>query len=346
VDDKVAIDSGSDTSEELATMKTVLLDSPIHAQALARLQSATEVLQLYKASQAELRSALASANGAIVSTRFPIGRRELESAPRLEVVGRPGAGVDSVAVWAATEMGIPVVYTPEGPTESVAEHALGFMLMLAKQMRNADAAVRDGDFAFRTRVQGTELLGKTLGVVGGGRIGSRLASLCSTAFEMRVLLYDPYLTPAQAMACGGDLCPTLERVLRESDFVSIHTPLTPETRGVIGATELQWMKPTAFLVNTSRGPVVDEAALTEALREGHIAGAGLDVFEREPPYPDSPLLAMDNVVLSPHMASFTDEGRYRMGVTVVQQVLEVFRGERPRFLANPDVWEQRRIISD
>jgi D-3-phosphoglycerate dehydrogenase len=189
-------------------------------------------------------------------------------------------------------------------------------------------------------------LGKTLGIVGGGRIGSRLASLCSSGFDMRVMLYDPYLTPAQAIACGGDLCSSLEQVLRESDFVSIHTPLTPETRGVIGARELGWMKPTAFLVNTSRGPVVDEPALIEALQERRIAGAGLDVFEREPPDSDSPLFAMDNVVLSPHMASFTDEGRYRMGVTVAEQVLEVFRGQRPQFLANPDVWEQRRIISD
>ncbi len=327
-------------------MKSVLLDSPIHGDALTLLEREVEVLCFYEASLEELRQALAGTNGAIVSSRFPIRRNEMEAAPRLEVVGRPGAGVDSVDVWAATEMGIPVVYTPEGPTESVVEHALGFMLMLAKQMRSADAAVRGGDFAFRTRVQGTELWGKTLGIIGGGRIGSRLASVCSSGFDMRVLLYDPYLTPAQATACGGALCSSLEQVLRESDFVSIHTPLTPETRGAIGAQEVSWMKPTAFLVNTSRGPVVDESALIKALQEGRIAGAGLDVFEKEPPDPDSPLFELDNVVLSPHMASFTDEGRYRMGVTVAEQVLQVLRGECPRYLANPDVWEQRRIISD
>jgi D-3-phosphoglycerate dehydrogenase len=219
------------------------------------------------------------------------------------------------------------------------------MLMLAKQIRKADQAIRQGNFAFRTRATGTEILGKTLGIIGGGHIGSRVARICGSAFEMRVLLYDPYLTPAQAMACGGELCSTLAQVMRESDFISVHTPLNPETRQLVGKQEIGWMKPTAFLINTSRGPVVEESALIEALREGRIAGAGLDVFESEPLGSDSALLCMDNVVLTPHLASFTDEGRYRMGIIVAEQVLQVFRGQRPQFLANPDVWERRRTIS-
>jgi len=163
---------------------------------------------------------------------------------------------------------------------------------------------------------------------------------------MRVLIYDPYLTPAQAATCGGDLCSSLDALLQESDFVSVHTPLSPETRKLISRREIALMKPTAFLINTSRGPVIDEEALVEALRAESIAGAGLDVFEKEPPDPSSPLLSMDNVVLTPHIASFTDEGRYRMGVAVAEQVLEVLHGHRPRFLADPEAWDHRRAFLD
>jgi len=326
-------------------MKCVLLDNPVHDQALAVLEEHANPLLMYKASLAELRHSLPEAHAAIVSTRFPITAQEVELGVRLEVIGRPGAGVDSVDIAAATKAGIPVVYTPDGPTESVAEHAVCFMLMLSKQMLKADAAVRRGDFQFRSRSQGAELYGKTLGIIGGGHIGSCVASICRSAFGMKVRIYDPYITPERARECGGDLCETIGELMADSDFVSVHTPLTPGTRGLVGARELALMKPTAFLINTSRGPVIDESALVEVLRDGRIAGAGLDVFEQEPPDPDLELLSMQNVVLSPHMASFTEEGRYRMGMGVVQQVLEVLKGERPRFLANPEVWDHRRAIS-
>jgi D-3-phosphoglycerate dehydrogenase len=325
--------------------KTVLLDNPVHPKAMEVLAQGAQVLGLYQASLPELRQALADVQAAIVSTRFPISRNDIVASPHLKVIGRPGAGVDSVDVHGASELGVPVVYTPEGPTESVVEHALCFMLMLAKQMRQGDAATRRGDFSFRTRIQASELQGKTLGLVGGGHIGSRLAQACRLAFDMRVLIYDPYLTPSQAASCGAELCPTLQTVLSESDFVSIHAPMTPETKGLIGRQQIGWMKPSAFLVNTSRGPLLDEAALVEALQQHRIAGAGLDVYEKEPPSPNSPLFGLDNVVLSPHTGGFTDEGRYRMGMTVVEQVLQVLRGERPRFLANPEVWERRRVDS-
>lgn len=327
-------------------MKKILLDNPMHPKALAQLEANAAVLPLYRAPLAELRQALGNVNAAIVSTRFPITRDDIQSAPRLEVVGRPGAGVDSVDVRAATDAGVAVVYTPDAPTESVVEHALCFMLMLAKGMRLADEAVRRADFAFRTRAHGYELKGKTLGIIGGGHIGSRLAQVCSTAFDMHVLVYDPYLSTDQLRACGAELCPELDTLMRESDFVSLHAPFTPETHKLVGRHEIELMKRSAFLINTSRGGLVDEQALIQALREGRIAGAGLDVFEKEPPDPSSPLFAMDNVVLSPHMASFTEEGRYRMGMGVVQGVLDVLRGVRPQFLANPEVWDRRRIIAE
>jgi D-3-phosphoglycerate dehydrogenase len=332
--------------KELSAMKRVLLDNPIHPQALATLEERVETLLMYQASLPELRQTLPQADAAIVSTRFPLTEKDIGLGTRLQVIGRPGAGVDSVDIAAATDAGVPVVYTPEGPTESVAEHTLCFMVMLAKQMLTADAAVRSGDFQFRTRVKGTELYGKTLGIIGGGHIGSRVASIGRSAFDMKVLVYDPYISAEQAHECGADLCATLDQLMADSDFVSIHCPLTPDTRGLVGTDELALMKPTAFLINTSRGPVVDESALIAALREGRIAGAALDVFEQEPPDPGLELLSMQDVVLTPHMASFTNEGRRRMGMGVVEQVLQVLRGERPRFLANPAVWDHRRIIAD
>ena len=326
-------------------MKSVLLDKPIHPQALALLESEVAVLPMYDASLQELKQALAAVNGAIVSSGFRITQHEIELADSLEVIGRPGAGLDSVDVEAASKAGIPVVHTPTGPTQSVAEHTLCLMLMLAKKIPITTKALRNGDYDIRTRVVGTELEGKTLGIVGAGHIGSRVAEMCRSCLDMRVLAYDPYISEEHGVPAGVTLCPDLLQVMSEADFVSVHTPLTSQTRGLIGAREIAAMKPTAFLINTSRGPVMDEKALLRALEDKRIAGAGLDVFDPEPPDPDNPLLSMDNVVATPHMSSFTDEGRARMGVGVVRQVLEVLRGERPEFLANPEIWERRRIIS-
>lgn len=327
-------------------MKNVLLDNPIHPRAIALLEREVATLRMYEAPLPELRQALASANAAIVSTRFPISQHDIELASCLEVIGRPGAGVDSVDIGAASRAGIPVVYTPSGPTESVAEHVLCLMLMLAKKISVAAAALRNGDFGIRSRLVGTECRNKTLGIVGMGHIGSRVAEMCLRCLDMRVLAYDPYVSEEQAAPMGVTLCSDLLEVMSQADFVSVHTPLIPQTRGLIGEREIAAMKPTAYLVNTSRGPVVDEEALILALQEGRIAGAGLDVFDPEPPDRANPLLSMDNVVATPHLSSFTDEGRVRMGVGVAEQVLQVLRGERPQFLADPQVWEHRRTISN
>ena len=326
-------------------MKTVLLDNTIHPDALSILQREVTVLPMYDAPLPALRQALSNANAAILSSRFQISQHEIDLATFLEVIGRPGAGVDSVNVEAASIAGIPVVHTPEAPTESVAEHVLCLMLMLAKKMNIAVAALRDGDFGIRSRLVGSETSGKTLGIVGFGHIGSRVAQMSNLGLNMGVLAYDPYVSEEHATSMGATLYPDLLEMMSQADFVSIHTPLIPQTRGLIGEREIAAMKPTAYLINTSRGPVVDEKALIRALQEGRIAGAGLDVFDPEPPKPDNPLLLMDNVVASPHFSAFTDEGRARMGLGVVRQVLQVLRGERPQHLADPSVWEHRRTLS-
>jgi D-3-phosphoglycerate dehydrogenase len=319
--------------------KTVLATAPIHPTALKRLRRETRVLAPYRASRKDILAQLSQANGIILGS-FPFGAAEMDLAPHLQVVGRHGIGLDRVDLAAATERGLPVVYTPDGPTESTAEHALLLILAAARRLSQLDRAVRSGRFDIRNQAEamGTELEGKTLGVVGFGRIGRRVAQMCRDALRMSVLAYDPYLSPDDVAACGAHQAADLFELAANADVLTIHTPLTPETRGLIDRRVIWAMKPGSLLVNASRGAVVDEAALIEALQEGHLGGAGLDVFDPTPPAPDNPLLQMEQVVLTPHVGSFTDEGRKRMGLTVVEDILRVLAGEKPHYLANPGVW--------
>jgi len=326
-------------------MKKVLLDKPIHPQAVSLLRQEVEVIEAYQASVEQLTAILPEVHGVIVSTGFPIRAREIELGRRLEVIGRPGAGTDTVDIEAATCAGIPVIYTPEAPTESVAEHTLCLMLMLARRIRVLENGLRSGCFEIRNQVFGTELQGKTIGVVGFGHIGKRVAAICHAALDAPILVYDPYVDQEQVRAQGAEPVSDLLELMSRSDVVTVHTPLAEETHSLIGKSQLAAMKPTAFLINTSRGPVVDEAALIKALRAGQLAGAGLDVFEKEPPAADNPLFRMDNVVVTPHVSSFTEEGRARMGITVASETLKVLHGKHPSFLINPEVWPHRRTSS-
>jgi phosphoglycerate dehydrogenase-like enzyme len=243
--------------------------------------------------------------------------------------------LDNVDLRAATRRRIPVVYVPQANSVSVAEHAVGMMLALGKHSLDLDRAVRKAEWHRRQVLVGMELEGKSLWVVGLGAIGRLVAEKCRTAFQMRVLGYDPYLTVVPA---GVERVGTLEAVLREADIVTVHVPLTAETRGLIGRQELAMCKPTAYVVNTSRGEVVDTLALAEALRAGRLAGAAVDVFPVEPPPPDHPLLSAPNTLFSPHAASHTEESLQRMAVSVAEDVLLVLRGERPRHAGNPEVY--------
>jgi phosphoglycerate dehydrogenase-like enzyme len=226
-----------------------------------------------------------------------------------------------------------VVNTPTANDESVAEHCIGMMILLAKRLLEADHAARFGDWEARYRLTGVELYGKTLGLVGFGKIGQRVASIAHSGFAMSILYHDVVAYPRAEESMSARRLP-LDGVLAMADFVSVHTPLLPSTRGLIGEEALRRMKPTAYLINSSRGAVVDQEALIRALKEKWIAGAGLDVFDPEPLPNNSPLRAMDNVVLSPHMASHTDEALYRMAM-VVLDVLAVLEGRAPE---NPVPW--------
>jgi D-3-phosphoglycerate dehydrogenase len=277
---------------------------------------------------ARFHALLADADGVALSfTAF--GEAEVRSAPKLRVVARHGVGYDLVDVAALTRRGIPLLVTGDANSPPVAEFTLYLMLELAKRGMRLDAIVREHRWADRLSGElPVELLGKVVMVVGFGRIGTRIAKAC-LALGMNVRVYDPYVAPAAIGAAGCVPQHDLDAALPYADFVTLHCPQTAETRGMFDAPRLARMKPTAFLINTARGGIVDRAALHDALRAGVIRGAGLDVFEREPPSPDDPLLRLRNVVTSPHMAGVTPESVDRMAVAVATNLLSVLDG-RPK----------------
>ena len=321
--------------------RVLLLYGDLPGEASELLQHEAQIVGPFRP-QDDWRTPLKQADALITGAQFKFTPEVLDGAPRLRVMGRPGIGVDNIDLAAATERGICVVNTPDAPTEPVAEKVVGWILMLAHRLREADRVARGAGWSERGTLRGHDLAGKTLGLIGVGRVGGRVAQICSTAFRMRVLAYDPYVNPARAYLLGIEPVSSLDELLPAADFISVHCPLSDETRGMLGERELQRMKPTAYLVNAARSPIVRESALLRALREGWIAGAAIDVFPSEPPPPDHPLLALDNVILSPHIASFTHEGVLRMSMGSAEQVLMVLRGERPPNLVNPEMWEKRR----
>lgn len=265
-----------------------------------------------------------------------VGPALVERCDQLLAVCSAGAGYDVIDIEACTRAGIAVCNNSGPGAEAVAEHALGFMLDLAKRITVADRALRSGPLADRLALRGSQLLGKTLGVVGLGAIGGRLVELCAP-FGMEILVCDPYVDEATAAERGVTLV-ELGELVERSDFVQVTCPLTAETRGLFGSVQFAAMKPSAFFITTARGPVHDEAALHDALLSGGIAGAGLDVFHEEPLRPDNPLLRLENVVATPHIAGITVEAARDIAVATATQWQVIFEGRMPPRLLNPDVW--------
>src|SRR6202046_4916829 len=252
----------------------------------------------------------------------------LRRAPNLLIVSSNGAGYDPVDVDACTAAGVIVVNQSGGNAHSVAEHALAMLITLSKRIIQADRVLRREANIDRNTLMGNEVQGKTIGIVGLGNVGRRIAALCKGLLNMNVLAYDPYLSATEMAERGGEKV-TLEDLLRRSDFVSISCPLTKESRGMIGAREFASMQKHAYFITTARGFIHDEAALLEALRDKRSAGAGLDVWAKEPPPPDHPLLQCDNVLASPHTAGVTHEARENMGRIAAEQILGALDGKRP-----------------
>jgi D-3-phosphoglycerate dehydrogenase len=272
-----------------------------------------------------------------LARHFHVDHDLLRRAPNLLIVSSNGAGFDPVDVDACTAAGVLVVNQSGGNANSVAEHALGMLLTLSKRILEADRVLRREANVNRNALIGNEVGGKTIGIVGLGNVGRRIAELCKGLLHMKVIAYDPYLSAEEMAARGGEKV-ELDDLLRRSDFVSISCPLTKDNRGMIGSHEFALMQPHAFFITTARGFIHDEAALEDALRHKRIAGAGLDVWAKEPPPPDHPLLQFDNVLASPHTAGVTKEARMNMGKIAAEQILDGLDGKRPPRIVNPEVW--------
>lgn len=258
----------------------------------------------------------------------------MDQAPRLRVISRIGVGYDNIDVQGATQRGIAVCYTPHGPTLSTAEHAVALIFAVAKTVAYADREVRAGRWHTHFfSLKGMELRDRVLGLIGLGRIGGHVAMIMQ-AIGMRVIACDPMLSIEKAAQLGLQKVDSLDELLEQADVVSLHAPATSETRHLINASRLQTMKQGAILINTARGSLVDEQALAHALRSGHLAGAGLDVFEREPIASDNPLLHLENVVLTDHIASHTWAGHHRLYEMAVHHALQALRGEKPDCMLN------------
>ena len=257
--------------------------------------------------------------------------------PELLIVSTTGAGFDTVNVKSCTAAGIAAVNQSGGNREAVGEHVIAMMIALSKRIGETDRVMRREANMDRNAYMGEDVYGKTIGIIGLGNTGSRVAELARGLFAMRVLAYDPFLSAAQIAAKGAEKV-ELDALLGAVDFVSVNCPLSDETRGMIGARQYALMRPHAYFITTARGSIHDEAALAEALKRKQIAGAGLDVWEKEPPPIDHPLLAFDNVIVSPHSAGATKQARQNLAALAAEQIIAMLDGKRPPRLLNPEVW--------
>jgi D-3-phosphoglycerate dehydrogenase / 2-oxoglutarate reductase len=323
----------------------VVLAGPIHADGHANLEAGARVVVCTDETEAGLVRVAAEAQGILFRAKPRCTESLMAACKQLRVVGRHGVGLDTVDIPAATRLGVAVVHAPGSNSQAVAEHALMMMLVCVKKTLDQDRRTRAGDWGARrdaATTAHTELEGKTLGIVGIGNIGRRVAKFCG-AIGMTVLAYDKYVPADEIRRRGAEPVESLQALLPRVDVLTCHTPLTPETRHMINDTTLGLMKRGAIYVNTSRGGVQEERALFEALTRGQLGAAGIDVFEEEPCGVDNPLLNLDNVVLSTHMAGVTREATARASVQVTSEMLRVLRGETPHVLVNPEVGPRRGL---
>src|SRR5918999_4908216 len=312
----------------------VLVTEPLAESGIERLREHVEVDEHLGLSESELRAIISGYAGLVIRSATQVDAALLERAENLKVVGRAGIGLDNVDVEAATRQGIMVVNAPQSNVLSAAEHTLALLLAQARNLAQAHASLVDGSWQ-RERYQGVELYGKTLGIIGLGRVGTLVAQRAS-AFGMNIIAFDPYVSGGRAAQMGVQMMSSVREVCRRADWLTIHLPRTSETLGIIGARELMEAKPGLRVVNTARGGLVDEAALIDALRSGRVAGAGIDVFVDEP-VTQHELFAFENVVVTPHLGASTAEAQDKAGVAIAEQVLLALRGEFVPYAVNLEV---------
>lgn len=313
----------------------VLLYEDMREEGKAVLKEKAELSFAERLDENSLADKVREIDGIIIRANGKVSRRLMEAAPKLKVIGRHGVGVENIDIEAATEKGIWVVNTPDANDISVAEHFFGLALMLSKMLKKADIALREGRWEARYQYIGNELHGKTLGILGFGRIGKAVGRIGSKGFNMNVLYYDAVRYEEMEKEIGA-VKVGLEQVMSGSDFISINLPMLPVTKGLIGEREFGMMRPTAYIINLARGPIWDEKALYKILKEGKIAGAGADVFEVEPASKEHPLLQLENFVGTPHSAAHTEEALRRMSL-VAEDILRVLEGKGPVYPVNKPV---------
>lgn len=324
-------------------MLKVLICDPVAQAGIDILKKSCEVEVKAGLTEDELIQIAPQFDAFMVRSQTKITRPVLEAATKLQIVGRAGVGVDNIDVAAATERGVIVVNSPGGNTVAVAELVFGMMLSLVRRLIPAHESMMAGDWK-RSSFMGKQVWGKTLGVVGVGRIGAEVIRRAQ-AFDMKVLGFDPFLTSARAAQLGIEAV-SVEEIQKRADFITVHTPLTKETKNLFNAAAMERMKDGAILINCSRGGIVDEDALCDALKSGKLAGAGLDVFAVEPPQ-DSPLRKLENVVLTPHLGASTEEAQVEVALDVARQIVEVLAGRPPQSAVNlpPLPPETREFLS-
>ncbi len=323
-------------------MPTCLIVQPIHEAGVQKLQEAGIATRWASAQDmATVAGEIGDAH-AVITRDAGLDRAAIDAAANLVVIANHGIGTNKIDVAHASALDIPIVYTPSANARSVAEHAVGMMLALAKRFKDADAATRAGDWRFKYSGGMSEISGKTLGLVGFGTIARIVAAIAMGGFRMRVIVHSPNAPDADIAAAGVTRAASLEALLREADIVSLHRPMRPDTRHTLDAAAFAAMKPSAVVINSARGALIDEAALAAALTAGTIAGAGLDVFETEPLPAGSPLLTAPNTILAPHVAGSTEDALRETALQCADQIIEVLAGRKPPYLVNPDTWPRRR----
>lgn len=318
----------------------VLIADQINEKGIDELKDIAEVIVQTDITKEELIDVIGDFDAVVVRSRTKVTRDVIEAASKLKIIARAGVGVDNVDVDAATEKGIMVVNAPESTSITVAEHTMGIILSLARKISIADKSVKDGKWD-KSKFMGSELAGKTLGVMGMGRIGSQVATRCK-AFSMEILVNDPYITEETASKLGATIVDK-ETLFKNSDVISIHVPLTPETKHSISEREFAIMKENAFIINCARGGIINEEDLYGALSNGKIGGAGLDVFEKEPPQ-DNPLLNLENLVATPHIGASTREAQRDAAIIVAREIKKVLNGESPHNVINMPVLDPETFI--
>lgn len=322
-------------------MKKVVISHRLHEAGMAVLEKAGATVAITNNGDPKaMLPELLDAEGLIIRIGS-IDRETMMKAKNLKVIGRPGVGVDDVDVEAATELGIPVVIAPGANTRSVAEHAFALMFACAKDLVHSDKEIRKGNFNVRSSYKAYEILGKTLGLIGYGNIGSILAQMAS-AVGMKVVVYDPFVKQEAIEEKGYRYEADLKEVMKSAEVISVHVPLTPQTKNLIGAEELALMKPEGIIINCARGGIIDEKALAQALAENKIHSAATDVLATEPVLPEEPLFAYENIIVTPHMAGQTKEAASGVATMAAEGVMAVINGEKWPKVCNPKAYDHPR----